>query len=103
MATQKDDLYYHKILTFYNISPTPIKIEVLRGIYTCKATFDEQHLRNALEKNETYISQNSLTIILRLYIKTHLLVKVKQANADRDTEKSYYALSGNHILLIPAI
>jgi Fe2+ or Zn2+ uptake regulation protein len=94
------DLDYTKILEFYKIAPTSIRIEVLKAIYSTSVEFDIQEIINLLKSAGQDVNRNSVMSVLRLYRSRGLLVRVQKIDqkdkAGRPAVK--FLLSGEHIL-----
>jgi hypothetical protein len=93
---------YSKILEFYNIKPTEVRIAVLKAIYSAWVEFDVNEIVNLLESGEQKMNRNSVMSILRLYRSRELLVRVQKTDqrdkAGRPVVK--FLLNGKHILTI---
>ena len=93
---------YKKILNFYGIMPTPIRIKVLKAIYASPAEFNTQQIREALSGEKPLISQNSIIASLRLFKTRSLLVQIenKEPRDKLGRPLMWFSLSGKHILTI---
>jgi Fe2+ or Zn2+ uptake regulation protein len=93
---------YAKILSFYRITATPIRIETLKAIYASPSEFTTLEIAEYLRKDDPTINSNSVMSVLRLYKSRGLLVKVNNGSKreDRGRPKSRFCLSGEHILTI---
>ena len=93
---------YSKILEFYKIKPTEIRIAVLKAIYSAWVEFDVNEITDLLKSAEQKINRNSVMSILRLYRSRELLVRVEKIDqkdkAGRPVVK--FLLNGEHILTI---
>jgi hypothetical protein len=93
---------YSKILEFYNIKPTEVRIAVLRAIYSAWVEFDVNEITDILKSSEQKINRNSVMSILRLYRSRELLVRVQKTDqkdkAGRPVVK--FLLNGKHVLTI---
>jgi hypothetical protein len=93
---------YSKILEFYNIKPTEVRIAVLKAIYSTWVEFDVNEIINLLKSSEQKINRNSVMSILRLYRSRELLLKAQKTDqkdkAGRPVVK--FLLNGKHIFTI---
>jgi len=93
---------YSKILEFYKIKPTQIRIAVLKAIYSAWVEFDVNEITDLLKSTEQKINRNSVMSVLRLFRSRELLVRVEKADqrnkAGRPAVK--FLLNGKHIFTI---
>jgi hypothetical protein len=93
---------YSKVLEFYKIKPTQVRIAVLKAIYSAWVEFDVNEIVNLLKSGEQKMNRNSVMSVLRLYRSRELLVRVKKTDqkdkAGRPVVK--FLLNGKHIFTI---
>lgn len=97
--TERD---YTKILEFYKITPTSVRIEVLKAIYSTSVEFDIQEITGLLKPARQKINRNSVMSVLRLYRSRGLLVRIQKTDqkdkAGRPAVK--FVLNGKHIFTV---
>lgn len=93
---------YAKILEFYKIKPTEVRIAVLKAIYAAWVEFDVNEITDLLKFVDQKINRNSVMSVLRLYRSRELLVKAQKTDqkdkAGRPVVK--FLLNGKHIFTI---
>ncbi len=93
---------YSKILEFYKIKPTEVRIAVLKTIYSAWVEFDVNEITNLLKSSHQKINSNSVMSVLRLFRSRGLLLRVQKTDqkdkAGRPAVK--FLLNGDHILTI---
>jgi hypothetical protein len=93
---------YSRILEFYKIKPTEVRIAVLKAIYSAWVEFDVNEITDLLKSAHPKINRNSVMSVLRLYRSRGLLVRVEKTDqkdkAGRPAVK--FLLNGQHILTI---
>jgi len=93
---------YSKILEFYKIKPTQVRIAVLKAIYSAWAEFDIQEITDILKSTGEKINRNSVMSVLRLFRNRGLLVKAQKTKQKNEAGRSAikFVLNGKHILTI---
>ncbi|HEY9006415.1 MAG TPA: hypothetical protein VIM75_09785 [Ohtaekwangia sp.] len=94
---QRERLHYSNTLTFYNITPTPLRCQVLEAIYATTVTFSVQELLTLLHAKNKKITRSSLVAMLRFYTSKGLLFKIRKGSHTGKTVTKF-VLSGKHIL-----
>jgi len=93
---------YTRILEFYKIKPTTMRIAVLKAVYSAWVEFDIQEISDLLEAAGQRMNRNSVMSVLRLFRSRGLVVRVQKTDqkdkAGRPAVK--FSLCGKHILAI---
>jgi hypothetical protein len=91
---------YSTILSFYGITPTPIRLETLKAIYASPSEFTAQEALKYISQDVPTVNSNSVMSVLRLFKSRGLLVKLENGNKkdNRGRPITRFCLSGTHIL-----
>jgi len=71
--------YYYEILDDYKIKATPIRVAVLRAIYSFESEFTTDQIIEVLKGDIPVVKRNSVVSVLRLYTIRGLLISTECA------------------------
>lgn len=92
----------HKVLAFYKINSTPVRLRILRAIYDTRVEFTIQQIQKKLNTTKPTISSTTLKAFVRLGHTRGLLTRhhKKGQASEMGRPAIWYSLSGSHILSI---
>lgn len=90
---------YENILDFYRITPSPLRVEVLKAIFDSHVEFTSKQIADKMTRRKTKIKPGTVVNILRLYTMRGLLNQTPgKMNKKQGRPAAHYVLSGLHIL-----
>lgn len=90
---------YEKILNFYRITSSPLRIEILKAIFDSHVEFTCKQITDKMNSRKATIKPGTITRVVRLYTMRGLLNQtLNKKSKKQGRPAAHYVLSGSHIL-----
>jgi Fe2+ or Zn2+ uptake regulation protein len=89
---------YEKILNFYRITSSPLRIEILKAIFDSHVEFTCKQITDKMNRRKTTIKPGTIARVIRLYTMRGLLNQTANKTNKQGRPTIHYILSGLHIL-----